>query len=83
MSMKDGRVEVFFQTAWGFPEPVIAKMIAQFPELEFTGTADEEGRHFYLDFAGLNGHLDMVDFSGIREGGPYDYRDEDEEGEGD
>lgn len=75
---EDG-LEVFFQTAWGFPERIINLMVAQFPELEFAGTADEEGGYFYLDFTGKAGVLDMTQFSGIREGGPYDYRDEDEE----
>jgi hypothetical protein len=79
VSLKDDHVEVFFQTAWGFPEVVMAKMVAQFPELEFTGTADEEGGHFYLDFTTFDGRLDIVDFSGIRKGGPYDYDDEAEE----
>ena len=72
-------LEVFFQTAWGFPSPIIEMMIEKFPELVFTGTADEEGGHFYLDFTGTAGQFNTEEYSGIREGGPYDYRDEDEE----
>jgi hypothetical protein len=76
---RDDGLEVFFQTAWSFPERILTLMVSQFPELEFMGTADEEGGYFYLDFTGNGGAFEMTTFEGTREGGPYDYSEEEDE----
>lgn len=79
--LSDTRLEVYFDTAWSFPTPIIRQMIAMFPQLSFDGQADEEGGFFYLNFMGKDGELVVQSFEGVRQGGPYDYGDEIEEGD--
>lgn len=76
----NGTFVFYFETAWGFPEPVwdkLLELIKEFPDadkLSFSGTTDEEGGFFYGDF-GKDGIMHFKD--GVREGGPYDWNDED------
>lgn len=76
---EDGSIELYFETAWSFPEPVMHKLAQLFPELEFDGTVDEEGGWFYGEFKLADGALSMDFKKGVRAGGPYDYSDEEDD----
>jgi hypothetical protein len=72
--------ELRFDTAWSWPEPILRKVVSMFPELVFEMAADEEGGWFYLDARGENGVLVVDAFGGVREGGPYDFDDDNDDG---
>ena len=36
----DGRLHISFDTAWGFPLPIIEKLVADFPTLKFEGSGE-------------------------------------------
>ncbi len=78
----DGSLKYYFETAWSFPEPVMAKLAEMFPAVTVQGTVDEEGGWFYGEFTLKDGQLITEFQKGTRKGGPYDYGDEDE-GDGD
>lgn len=64
-----------FDTAWSFPEPILAALVDRYPTITFGGSFDEEGGFFFGEIE--NGRPIYED--GTRVGGPYDYGDEDEE----
>lgn len=75
----DNSLELFFETAWSFPEPVMQKLAEMFPRLTLHGTVDEEGGYFYGEVTLKDGILTTAFQEGTRKGGPFDYEDEDEE----
>lgn len=70
-------LDLNFETAWSFPEPIFHELLAKYPELVITGEVDEEGGFFYLDIR----DNELIWHKGARKGGPYDYDDEEEESE--
>lgn len=46
----DTEADIRFDTAWGFPLPVIREMISLYPELSFYGSMTEESNAFWGDF---------------------------------
>lgn len=74
----EASVSIVFDTAWSFPLPVMQKFAEVFDKLTFDLCADEEGGFFYLDGHGEGGRLEITEFEGVRQGGPYD-RSEDED----
>jgi hypothetical protein len=67
------QIEPGFDTAWGWPLPIMEKIVSMFPELVFTMLADEECGCFYLNAKGVNGEFSIEAFNGYREDGPYDF----------
>lgn len=80
-SESDTSLMLRFDTAWSFAFPIMTKLVGMFPELHFKGTVDEEGGYFYLDITAEKGELAIEEHEGTRAGGPYDYQEEDEEGQ--
>ena len=75
------KLEYYFEAANSFPEPVFEALASRFPTVKLNGTVDEEGGWFYGEITIEHGEL-VVDFrKGTRKGGPYDYSDEDDDGE--
>lgn len=54
-----GYANYSFETAWSPPEPVVAEMARQYPQLEFEHTYDEGG----MQFAGVVNYVDGEEFS--------------------
>jgi len=54
---KQDYLQYFFQTAWGPPNPVIAKMIKLFPKLEFELNYFEPGNAYKGVLTGSNGKI--------------------------
>ena len=51
----DSSLHVKFDTAWDFPFPIFEKLVADFPMLNFEGSAYEPNCDFYITFEGCNG----------------------------
>lgn len=70
-------LELYFETAWSFPEPIFHELLKKYPELVINGEVDEEGGLFHLDIQ----DNELIWHEGVRKGGPYDYEGEEEESE--
>jgi hypothetical protein len=48
-------IHVRFDTAWSFPFPIFEKLVADFPTLNFAGSAKEPNMEIFITFVGRNG----------------------------
>lgn len=78
-SEREGTLTLRFETAWSFPEPVMAKLAEMYPRLTMQGTVDEEGGYFYGEIFLKDGILTKNFQEGRRKGGPFDFPEEDDE----
>jgi hypothetical protein len=53
----EGSLHVNFDTAWSFPFPIFEKLVADFPTLDFEGSAQEPNMQIFIAFAGCNGEF--------------------------
>lgn len=75
-------VQIRFETAWSWPEPVISKITSLFPDLEFSGVSDEEGGFFWFDWSATGGVITIVkEGRGYREDQSLDPGEDDDEPE--
>lgn len=72
------QLDIYFETAWSYPQPVYEKLSGIFPELFFHIELDEEGGFFWGDIEFFNGKMTDNLKEGVRPGGPYDWSDDDE-----
>jgi Ferredoxin-like domain in Api92-like protein len=74
----DGSLHVNFGTAWSFPWPVFEKLVSEFPQLLFEGSANEPNFDFYITFEGRNGAFSCEDDDNSRQAAAAMFEDEDE-----
>jgi hypothetical protein len=60
-AIEDGYINIVFDTAWSFPDPIFEKLAAMFPMLTFTGHAVEHGMGWAIDFESKDGSLVTLD----------------------
>ena len=75
------QVNIFFNTAWSYPEGIFEELSRQYPELLFEVEVDEEGGYFWGKLTIQEGVIAEDLQEGTRPGGPYDYSDEEEDDE--
>ena len=76
----DSRLHVKFDTAWDFPFPIFEKLVADFPTLNFEGSAYEPNCDFYIEFEGCNGGFVCQDDDDARQAAAVaEIEDEDED----
>lgn len=73
------QIDVYFQTAWSFPQGIFEELAKQYPQLTFSVDVDEEGGYFWGNILIQNGKVIENLQEGTRPGGPYDYGDEDDD----
>lgn len=74
-------LEIFFKTAWSCPKAIYHVIASRYPELRFHAEIDEEGGYFYGAVDIVEGVVTFDFKTGIRQGGPYDYYEDDEDEE--
>jgi hypothetical protein len=74
----DGSVHFTFDTAWSFPFPIFRKLAADFPMLNFEGSAQEPNMEMFITFEARNGQFTWQDDDEALEAAAALYREEDE-----
>ena len=74
----DGSLHIKFDTAWSFPFPIFRKLAADFPMLNFEGSAQEPNMEMFITFEARNGQFTWQDDDEALEAAAALYREEDE-----
>jgi hypothetical protein len=74
----DGSVHFTFDTAWSFPFPIFRKLAADFPMLNFEGSAQEPNMEMFITFSARNGQFTWEDDDEALEAAAALCREEDE-----
>jgi hypothetical protein len=69
---------VQFDTAWSFPFRIFEKLVADFPTLDFEGSAEEPNMDIFISFEGRNGEFTCEDDNDARQAAAAMFEDQDE-----